>query len=228
MQDHFHNNRPPVDLIRCDQLPGRALPDAPSQRARQWAMVLILSTLALSLYLFLNTSQLVGRLQGHLAAVEEDSDAARIRQYNEKLESLQDRMTVFVADSVETKLKTLESKVVAGAVGIQEVKTLEELKGEVKLLEKYSVGKGGRLTDSSRLDHVRFQATPSSQNTASNSELLYEVAQMKHLLYLSIASCGLVGLMIGGHWWQSQSRLKRLANGLPARRLLAGKSMTGE
>jgi hypothetical protein len=223
MQNHKNDNRLMLELIRRDRLPDHALLDMPSQRARYWAFALMALMLAVSLYLFLSTSQMFERLHGRLAGVE-DSDAVRIRQYNEKLESLQNRMTAFVADSVETKLKALEKNVTAGTVGAQEIKTLEELKGEVKLLETYSVGKRANLTDPSRLDHARFQTTPGSENAAvAGGDLLYEVSQMKRLLYLGIASCGFVGLMVGGYWWQSHFRVRRLAGEMPRARLLAGK-----
>lgn len=222
MRDRDNYNRPVAELIRHERLPAQVLLDAPAQAARFWALALMALMLALSLYLFLNTSQLVERFQGRLANVE-DRDATRIRLYNEKLEALQNRMTVFVADSVETKLKTLEKNVTAGTVGSQEIKTLEELKGEVKLLETYSSGKRANLTDPARLDHARFQTTPGSEATAAGGDLLYEVSQMKRLLYLSIASCGLVGLMIGGYWWQITARVKRLASDRPRTPLLVKK-----
>ena len=223
MQDHNNYNRPAVDLILRGRLPEQLMPDMPSQRLRYWALALVALMVALSLYLLLSTSQILGRIQVRLAQVE-DSDTVRIRQYNQKLENLQDRMTVFVADSVETKLKSLEKNVTEGSVGAQEIKILEELKGEVKLLESYSYGKGGKLTDSSRLDHPRFQITPGTQNTSSSGDLLYEVSQMKRLLYLSIASCGFVGFLVGGYWWQSTTRDKRVSRDMPTPRLLVRKT----
>ena len=223
MQDHKNYNQPAGDIILRDRLPDHLMPDMPSQRWRYWVLALVAFVLAVSLYLLINTSQMAARFQVKLASVE-DSDTLRIRQYNQKLEELQDRMTVFVADSVETKLKTLEKNVTDGSVGIQEIKILEDLKGEVQLLEKYASGRGGKLTDSSRLDHPRFQITPGTQSTTSGSDLLYEVSQMKRLLYLSIASCGFVGFLIGGYWWQSNSRIKRLSRDIPSPRLLVRKT----
>lgn len=222
MQDHNDYSRHVVDIIRRDWLPDRAMTDMPMRRVRNWAWALMALILAVSLYLLLNTGQLLERFQGRLAGVE-DNDTLRIRQYSQKLEDLQNRMTVFVADSVETKLKSLEKNVTEGTVGTQEMKTLEELKEELKLLENYSAGKGGNLTDSSRLDHPRFQITPGTQNGATVGDLLYEVTQMKRVLYLGIASCGFVGFLIGGYWWQSYSRNKRLPREVPAARLLVGK-----
>ncbi len=223
MLDHHQNNRAVVDLVRSDQLPDHVLFDRAYRRARFLGLLLMIFMMALSLYFFFGAQQLFERVWGQFATVE-DSDAVRIRLYNQQIQSLQDRMTVFVADSVETKLKALEKNVTAGAVGAQEIKVLEELKGEVKLLENYSAGKGGKLTDLSRLDHARFQITPGTQNTVSSGDLLYEVLQLKSLLYLGIASCGLVGLMIGGYWWQTNTRVKRLSREIIPPLLLMGKS----
>ena len=209
MQDYEQYQRPVAELARQQAAAERVLLEGPPQAARYWALALAALMLAFSVYLFLNTSQLFERFQGRLAGVE-DRDATRIRLYNEKLEALQNRMTVFVADSVETKLKTLEQNVALGSVGAQEIKTLEELKGEVKLLETYSAGKRANLTDPARLDHPRFQTTPGSEAAAGSGELLYEVTQMKRLLYLGIASCGFVGCMIGGYWWRITGRARRL------------------
>jgi hypothetical protein len=223
MQNHNHEHQLLLELIRRDRLLDYAPLAAPASRTRYWAFALMVLMLIVSLYLFISTSQMLERFQGRLADVE-DSDSARIRQYNEKLESLQNRMTVFVADSVETKLKNLEKNVTAGTVGTQEIKTLEELKSEVKLLETYSIGKRANLTDPTRLDHARFQPVPGSQSTVIQSgDLLYEISKMKRLLYLGIASCGLVGLLLGGYWWQRHFRAKQLAAGIPNIPLLARK-----
>jgi hypothetical protein len=223
MQDPNLYNRHVANLIRRGRLPDHDMADTPERRMRYWAWSLMALILALGLYLLLNTGQMLERFQGRLAGVE-DNDTVRIKQYNRQLEALQDRMTSFVADSVENKLKALERNVTEGVVGAQEIKTLEELRGEVKLLEKYSAGRGGNLTDSSRLEHARFQITPGTGDMPSSADLLNEVSQMKRLLYLGIASCGFVGCLLGGYWWQSNSRIKRLSKELPLPRLLTGKA----
>lgn len=223
MQDHNYHDRPVLELIPSERFPDRTPFDKASHWPRYVAFALMALMMAVSIYLFLSTNQILARFQGSLSEVE-DNDAKRIQFYNEKLEALQDRMTVFVADSVETKLKALEKNVTSGTVGTQEIKTLEELKGEVKLLQNYSTGKRGNLTDPARLDHARFQVTPGTQNVTSSGDLLYEVSQMKRLLYLSIASCGFVGLMIGGYWWHSATRIRRLAVHKSSHPLLVGKA----
>lgn len=210
MQDHNQDNPPVLEIIQHPESAQQHFFFQPqSLWPRYWALALLALMVAASLYLYLSTSQLYNQLHADLVE-SEDGDSKRIRRYNEKLQSLQDRMTVFVADSVETKLKSLEKNVSTGTVGTQEIKTLEELKGEVKLLEKYSYGRHANLTDPIRLDHSRFQLVPGTEPLPVEGDLLYEVSKLKHLLYFSIASCGFVGFMLGGYWWHSHNRLKRL------------------
>lgn len=220
MQHHNHQNRPVVELITRHPLPEPRPVDY--WPARYWGLLLMGILLVACVYLFLNAGLRFDAFQTRVA-VANDGDAAKLRVYNQKLESLQNRMTVFVADSVETKIKSLEKNIESGTVGAQEISALEELKAEVKLLEKYSVGGGGHLTDLARLDHPRFRVTPGSRNPQPDEDLLYEVSRMKYLLYFGIASCGLVGLMLGGYWWQTNARIKRLSAELHRSRLLARK-----
>ncbi len=97
MQDHDRINRPTVELLGRELLRDSVLLELPDRRAGWWALVLTGLMLALGIYLLFGASQLLERFQ----AVD-DGDSARIRQYNQHLQSLQDLMNVFVADSVET------------------------------------------------------------------------------------------------------------------------------
>ncbi|MDD5034596.1 MAG: hypothetical protein PHE55_07530 [Methylococcaceae bacterium] len=215
MQERYDNSQPFVDLTRRDRMLGQPLSAGRSlARARFLGWVLMAFMLVLSVYLFFDTHRFFDRFQARYDQVEDD-DTVKIRQYNRQLEALQDKMTVFVADSVENKLKSLEKNVTSGTVGAQELRTLEELKSEVKLLETYAAGKSGKLTDLSHLDHARFKITPGTRNT--HDDLFQDLLELKQLLYFGIASCGFVGLMIGGYWWRINTR--RLAV-VPSRLLI--------
>jgi hypothetical protein len=188
--------------------------------------LLLLLILAAGIFLAANTQRFLASLGQ--PAQSESSDTAKIRRYNEKLERIQERMSAFIADSVEDRLRTLESNVSAGTVGAEEIRTVQELRNELRLLEDYSAGKSGDLTDSSRLEHTRFQTTPGSASAgAATTEILGEAVRIKYLLYFSIASCGLLGMMITGYWWQQNARMRRLAMSPQARRLLPRHSGPG-
>lgn len=218
-----------MELVRRET-PTMTSSDRVELRAeRYWGLFLLVSMLAISMYLFLHTSQLLDRFQGGFGKLE-SGDTAKIRQYNEKLESLQDRMTVFIADSVENRIGLLEKSVEKGSVGSQEIKTLEDLKSELRLLESFAAGKRGDLTDTSLLDHARFHTTPGSRNSAGNEELLGELVRVKSLLYFSLASCGLMAAMIGGYcyWWRMQTRSRALASAFSNPPLLTRESGSSE
>jgi hypothetical protein len=218
MQETDDRSRAVANLIRRDGRLREPLFEIPSRSGRAFAMVILVGLVLLGMYLLFHAGLFFKRFEDQLRA--ESGDATRIRMYNAQLESLQDRMTGFIAGSVEAKLKALENSVASGTVGAQEIRMFEELKNELKLLETYSAGRSGNLTDQARLDHPRFQAVGGIGQPASHGELLREVLRLKILLYFSIASCGLVGAMVCGYWWQQHSRFKRLQAPFPGVSLL--------
>ncbi|MBS1212649.1 MAG: hypothetical protein H6R26_1266 [Proteobacteria bacterium] len=181
-------------------------------------LVALCLLMVLSGLLLWNSSHLLARFEPGATRVGGDSD--KIRLYSQQLASLQERMTGFIADSVETRLRALERNVAAGTVGAAEIKAFEDLRNELKLLESYTSGKDRFLIEPSLRDHPRFQMTPGSSQTISKGELFGEVVELKNLTYFSIASCGLVACMIGGYWWQQNARAKRLEYALSRRALL--------
>jgi hypothetical protein len=206
MQPKIDHSRPIMELPQHAQF--MAVP-ALGLRLRFWAWAMMLALLGLGAFLLLDSTQTASRIQNKFTGME-SSDAQKIRQYNQRLESLQERMTAFIADSVEDQLRALEKNVASGSVGAKEISAIQELKHEVKLLETYVAGKSGDLTDPMRMDHLRFQATPGSRQATSSAEFLEELLKLKQLAYLGLASCGLGFAMIGGYWWRSHERVRSL------------------
>lgn len=191
------------------------------QRNRFIVLGLLIGLMVFAVYLFLHTQQFIGQVQTLLTQGVDDPDAAKIRQYTYQVEVLQQKMSVFIADAVETRLHALEKNVAEGRVGDQEIKGIEELKNQVRLLESFTAGKSGHFIDVTQLDHPRFHPVPRSQLTGRNDELLAEIIQLKHLLYVSIASWGVVGLLAGGYWWQQHGRHRALPSAIVTRHLLS-------
>jgi len=222
MHESYESSRPVVNLVRRDMALREPLLGAPSRRHRRiFAMILLAGMLLLGIYLFLQTGLFLGHLEEKLRVPNRDT--AKIRIYNEQFESLQDRMTGFIAGSVETKLRMLEHSVASGTVGAQEIRTFEELKSELKLLETYAAGKVGNALDQSRFEHQRFQVSPGSSQSVSDGDLMRELSQLKNLFYFGIASCGVIAGLIGGYWWQHNAREKRLQSHLSRTPLLANR-----
>lgn len=226
MHESNKNSRPGVDLVRREVSLTEPLLVAESAAARLWLGLLLLSMIALGLFLLFNAQPLFNQFQSNFSVETEDS--AKIRHYNQQLASLQERMTAFIADSVENRLHALEKNIEAGDVGTQDIRNFEELRNELKLLESYAGGKAGNLTDSSRLEHPRFQVTPGTQGAVVNGDMIAELIQLKTLLYISIASCGMVAFMMGGYWWQSNAKVKRLQSTISKPPLLIHRQDSGD
>jgi hypothetical protein len=144
-----------------------------------------------------------------IARMDLTPDGWRLRQYHRQMEVLEEKMAGYIADSVETKIHTIEQRVSAGSVGNDEIRQFEELKNELQLLQRYTSGKDGSVTDSSRRDHPRLQPTPGSRVEPAQAEIFGELVQVKYLLYLGIASCGMMAMLMGGYWWQQELRWRR-------------------
>ncbi|QSA98336.1 hypothetical protein [Methylococcus sp. EFPC2] len=215
---HKHDDIPAaLELARRGAILGDPYVAAPRRRGRALALFFFVALLVLSVYLFLHTHQFFDRTTAKL----EQGDGARIGQYSRQIAALEEKMSVFIADSVEDRLRTLERNVAEGKVGEQEIRGIEALKSEVKLLETYAAGKGGNIIDPARLDHPRLQPVPGSPPTARYDQMLDELMRLKQLLYLSIASSGTVGLFLGGYWWRNTLRVRSL-QAAPDTKLLRG------
>lgn len=218
MQNNNDNSQSIITLVRSEMTSENSFPEM-RRRGQMMALMALVVLMLLSAVLLWNSTHLASRFESRLS--QGTGGNAKIRLYSEQLASLQERMAGFIADSVETRLRTLEGHVAAGTVGAAEIQAFEDLRNELKLLESYSKGRDQMLPDPSRSDHPRFQMTPGSAAAVTDTELLGDVLELKTLAYFSIASCGLVALMIGGYWWQYHSRLKRITANPGTRLLLA-------
>lgn len=204
MYETHENSLPVLNLVRPN------LDEPYLQPKSRWGYAPFLIALALiislSLYLFLHASPLFDRIQAQFH--EESGDSAKIKNYGNQLQSLQNKMTGFIAESLETRLAKLEKNVASGSVGTEEIRTFEELKEQLKLLENYSAGQDGNLIDPVKLEHQRFQAV---NKLPAESDMFREMMRLKNLFYISLASSGFAAVMIGGYWWRSHQRDKQLA-----------------
>jgi hypothetical protein len=197
-------------------LPPPAAPAEPgfkSSRKADAAIVIALAALlSLGAFSYFKVERTLTNLDSKNSL--ENADDSKIRQYTQKLDALQNSMSVFIADSLETQLKILETKIKDGSIGPDEIKTFKELKAELKLLENSTSGRDGNVIDMSKLDHPRLQALAGAQPQSQSQLILNQMIQLKHLLYVSIASCGLVGVMVGGYWLQKNQKLRYAQLGL--------------
>ena len=118
---------------------------------------------------------------------------------SEEIKMLKSQLIGLISGSIESKLRVIEESLQPGSISITGMGALQDIKNDVKVLKTYSETGAGRLI-------VEKYA---KQNTVStiDRQLMQEVSQLKNLIYLSIASCGLMLAAVGGVWFQSHYRL---------------------
>lgn len=105
-----------------------------------------------------------------------------------EVNTLKGQLIGLVSGSIESKLRTLEESVKSGAVD-NSLGTIQDLKKDIKMLHSYS------------------DAPKNVEAVVSNVQLAEEVSHLKHLIYTSLASCGLMFVAAAGVWVKYRKRL---------------------
>ena len=116
---------------------------------------------------------------------------------SEEVKQLKSQLVGLISGSIESKLRILEESIQSGTLTSTGVGVIKDLKNDVIVLKTYSETGAGRLIASN---------TEASKSKVDR-QLINEVSQLKNLLYVTIASCGLMVAAIGGVWVQSRYRL---------------------
>jgi hypothetical protein len=102
-----------------------------------------------------------------------------------EVNALKGQVIGLVSGSIESKLRMLEDSIKMGASAAS-LGTVEDLKNDVKVLRSYSEPK-----------------PKVEQATGTNEQVLREVSQLKRLIYVSLASCGLMLAAVAGIWFKN-------------------------
>jgi hypothetical protein len=118
-----------------------------------------------------------------------------------EVNNLKGQLIGLLSGSIESKLKTLETSIKSGTVD-NSLGTIADLKNDIKVLRSYS------------------EPAAKPQAAVSNVQLAEEVTHLKHLIYASLASCGLMFVAAAGVWVKYRRRLpyKEVKKGYLARR----------
>ncbi len=105
-----------------------------------------------------------------------------------EVNTLKGQLIGLVSGSIENKLKTLETSIKSGTVN-NSLGTIADLKNDIKTLRSYS------------------EPAKKPEAVVSNVQLAEEVTHLKHLIYASLASCGLMFVAAAGVWVKYRKRL---------------------
>jgi hypothetical protein len=104
-----------------------------------------------------------------------------------EVNTLKGQLIGLLSGSIEGKLKTLEQSVKLGSVD-NSLGTIADLKNDIKALRSYS------------------EPPKKPEAVVSNVQLAEEVSHLKHLIYASLASCGLMFVAAAGVWVKYRKR----------------------
>ena len=105
-----------------------------------------------------------------------------------EVNALKGQLVGLVSGSIESKLNALEESIRVGTVS-SSIGTIEDLKNDLKVLRAYSEpAKKGKVV-------------------VSNEQLMQEMSQLKRLIYVTLASCGLMLAAVAGIWIKNRYRL---------------------
>jgi hypothetical protein len=105
-----------------------------------------------------------------------------------EVNSLKGQFVGLVSGSIESKLRTLEESIRLGTVSTA-LGTIEDLKNDVKVLRFYS------------------EPAKKEKVAVANEQLIQEISELKHLIYVTLASCGLMLAAVAGIWFKNRYRL---------------------
>ncbi len=98
-----------------------------------------------------------------------------------EVNTLKGQFVGLVSGSIESKLRTLEQSIRMGTVS-NALGTIEDLKNDVKVLRAYS------------------EPVKKEKVAIANEQLMREMSELKHLIYVTLASCGLMLAAVASIW----------------------------
>jgi hypothetical protein len=154
-------------------------------KVNRWLMVMVffLMTVIVIAGFYLLPANDLGRFKKNEATLAEINPVL-----SAEVNTLKGQFVGLVSGSIESKLRSLEGSIRLGAAA-NSLATLQDLKNEVQVLRSYS--------ESAKNEAV----------TTDSKQLIQEMSHLKHLVYLTLASCGLMLAAVCGIWLKNRYRL---------------------
>ena len=154
-------------------------------KVNRWlmAMVFFLMTVIVIAGFFIVPANDVSRFKKSEATVAEMNPVL-----SAEVNTLKGQFVGLVSGSIESKLRSLEESVRMGTASTA-LGTIEDLKNDVKVLRSYS------------------EPAKKEKVAIDNEQLMQEMSELKRLIYVTLASCGLMLAAVAGIWFKNRYRL---------------------
>lgn len=157
-------------------------------KANRWLLggvFFLMTIIFIAGFLLLPSDDFLSRYKKVTAAEVYASEANPL--LSAEVNTLKGQFVGLVSGSIESKLRSLEESLRAGTV-INSLGTIEDIKNDVKVLRSYS-------------------EPVNKEPVVDNQQLMREMSQLKRLIYLSFASCGLMLAAVAGIWIKNLKKL---------------------
>lgn len=113
----------------------------------------------------------------------------------DEIRVLKSQMVGLISGSIESKLRVLELSIKSGELSPADLGIISALRNDFSVLRDFSDLKQARLFASKQEKTTEFREA---------DQLIREMTQLKMLIYITIASCGLMLAAIAGVWLQNR------------------------
>ena len=200
----YEINKVPNDVVRLECLIRQT---SYAQRKFNTAcliamVVIVTSVLLLGLVYFLVSAKTENSVAE--TALTSDRKLMADPQYRE-LSMLHAELSAILMGSLEAKLSTLENRLHENRIDASDLAVLEEVKRDLRFVKNSSYEHSMNM-----LGWTREAATQSETKAALKTALIDEVAHLKSLIYIGMASFSVLAFVMIGLWLQSIYRIRLL------------------
>ncbi len=170
-------------------------------KGRNWTAILAaLCGLILILFLFVRVEKALDTLEAGLKPIHHTNNP-RLEAINQQMESLHERFSVLLAESVEIKLNTLSRDIEKGKLTPEDAPLFSELEKELQMLQQYSANLEPEQLDSNRLEHPRFKPVPIVEESRPTQDVISaQFIQLRNIVYLILSALGVTLVVLLGYW----------------------------
>jgi ABC-type cobalt transport system substrate-binding protein len=146
--------------------------------------LLMLFVIVIGLFVVPDSDVVFSKQKNNTAITNQEINPAISPEVN----ALKGQLIGIVSGSIESKLQSLENSIKSGTVE-NSLGTLADLRNDVQTLKTYS------------------ESPKKTEVVVSNQDLAKEITHLKDLIYMSLASCGLMFAAAAGVWVKYRRRL---------------------
>lgn len=141
----------------------------------------------------------------------EASGMERIPELRKQISVLEKQLATLTSKSIESRLSTIEKSIAVGDVDVDEVATLQKLKGDFEILKSYMFSDPEDLVKLKTLQRDYKEISGNIDNYVHKDVVEREISFLNNLFYTILGLLGILITIAGGSWYSSAKKLKSIS-----------------